>query len=225
MYRNNTLTLPKLVPCQDLPTAPRDNDLNFRSLYRLDHWREPAPGDLPQLPEKYQKFLDSQVYAITAQYMQEITRTAAMGQLERNIERPFDTAVRDFCTEPSRAFFEVSFRLIADCVYDPQTGKRPQDPLRFMLPQMMLYRLWQYQTGSGLPWFFSGLAEMETRQSESGMMDLRSHQSCHVEFLADMKAHDEAIRSQHAAFAKARVNGKGATGLLASGPHMASFRS
>lgn len=197
MYQNNNLKIPRLVPLNDL--VLQDNDLNSRMLYRLIGWHEPDRNELPQLPAKYEKFMDSQYYAITAQYMQEITRTVAMGQMERNISRPFDTAVRDFCDEPSRAFFGVAFRLIADCVVNPKTFKRPDDRLISQLPRMMLYRFWQYQTGCGLPWFFSGMDDLESWVAEGrGLKDLRHWQNeTAEEFLKDMKDHDRAIMMQH----------------------------
>jgi hypothetical protein len=112
-----------------------------------------------------------------------------MAMVERCIPRPFDTAIRDVCHKPAEAFVEVHFRLIADCMRTPSRHNKTQHFDSLVLVPLMLYRFWQFQTGCGLPWFFSGFNELEDQIARDGFKIPASVR----DIVQEMKEHDRTL--------------------------------
>src|SRR5262245_22674235 len=95
-----------------------DNDGNRRSLFALD-WSEKdaivPTGHPSELPPNWRRYLDDQFYALTVVHETEVTRCFAMAQMERDLFRPLDTAVRDKLFSISRSYIDCAFWLVADC--------------------------------------------------------------------------------------------------------------
>lgn len=113
------------------------------------------------LPEEYDKYVKEQKFLLNGTYLHEIKRTATQGYIEWATERHFDTSIREMCLKPAQSFIEVSFKLLADCIYDEKTQYFSRDEKRYILDNMMLYKFWQHQTGRGLVKFYAEIDELE----------------------------------------------------------------
>lgn len=94
--------------------------------------------------------MDNAIYAVSESYKAEIQRMSIRATEEWVTRYPFDTMVREICLEPAVAYVWTAFRLLADCVYDPATGKFSRQDDRRMLKYLLPYRFWRKQTGRGL---------------------------------------------------------------------------
>lgn len=102
------------------------------------------------LPEPYNSWIQKLVFTIPVDYMEEIRRCSRVAQLEYCTPRHFDTMIRGICLEPAISYIYVAFRMIADCVYDPDTNYFYRGPDKIIIPQALLYKFWCGQTGYGL---------------------------------------------------------------------------
>lgn len=114
-------------------------------------------------PEKYLDWLTSMQFAVPHNYRREIRRCVRMAVLERERQLPFDTNIREMCMETAEKFIEVAFDLLADCPYDSEEGYYLRDNKRGIIKPALLYRFWDGQTGRGLPWFMSGLEDLDNK--------------------------------------------------------------
>jgi len=128
----------------------------------LKKWEKPLgaalcppkdPSFYPALPSHLRQLLDDTVFNIKPNYRNEIIRNAKKAVEERNIERSFDTSIRDMCQQTVESHVEVAFRLLADCIYNVDEMNFSRDyVIKFMLPKWMLFRFWFHQTGWGVAW-------------------------------------------------------------------------
>lgn len=102
------------------------------------------------MPRKYDEWVKDLLFAIPRHYLDEIRRTANLAVLEWGRERGFDTMIREICLEPAINYTYVSFRLLADCIYDPETNYFDRHDDKIIAPQALLYKFWSGQTGRGL---------------------------------------------------------------------------
>jgi len=102
------------------------------------------------LPKTYDDWVKDMLFAIPRHYQDEIRRTARMAVTEWATERSFDTMIRDICLGPAIEYAYVSFRLLADCLYDQKTNYYDRREDKFIVPQVLLYKFWSGQTGRGL---------------------------------------------------------------------------
>lgn len=107
----------------------------------------PYPGTLPEL---YDNWVKNMIFAIPNTYKAEIRRCTHLALLEWGTNRPFDTMIREICLEPAISYIYVSFRLIADCLYDKEANYFYRGEDKAYATQAMLYKFWSFQTGSGL---------------------------------------------------------------------------
>jgi len=90
------------------------------------------------------------IFAIPQTYMTEIHRCVHLALFEWGTNRPFDIMIRKICLEPAISYIFVSFRLIADCLYDKKTNYFYRGEDKIFATQAMLYKFWSFQTGCGL---------------------------------------------------------------------------
>jgi len=102
------------------------------------------------LPESYDTWIKSLQFTIPTHYLDEIRRCTRMALIEWNTERRFDTMIREICLIPAEAYAYVAFRLLADCLYDPDTNYFYRKEDKIIVPQALLYKFWAFQTGRGL---------------------------------------------------------------------------
>lgn len=102
------------------------------------------------MPKEYDDWVKGLLFAIPRHYLDEIRRTANMAVIEWGKERGFDTMIRDVCLEPAINYAYVSFRLLADCIYDPETNYFYRHANKIITSQALLYKFWSGQTGWGL---------------------------------------------------------------------------
>jgi len=170
MFTIPSLKFPQLIHIGSTKFSGQRNSQKETSLYRLDwsyrdeilkknddRWRDGTSKRLSDfhpfiitLPGIWESRLQSMKFAITDKYMQEIKRCVDLGAKEWDIRRPFDTDVREMCLIPAKAFIEVAFKLLVDCLYDSEDHYYDRTPLRRIGKHMLIYRFWHHQTGGGL---------------------------------------------------------------------------
>lgn len=122
---------------------------------------------MDDLPEPYNQWMRKMQYAIPVKYLREIRRCAQMAVFEFNNPRSFDTMIREICLGPGIKFVYVAFRLIADCLYDPNTEYFYRGEDKVFLDNALLYKFWMNQTGRGVVWEH---AEMDRLSDRAGRM-------------------------------------------------------
>jgi len=141
-----------------------DNPEKSTTIYKLDWTRidqikkdlfddtkktsnEVFPGTLPN---PYDPWVKNLQFTIPGQYLDEIRRCSRMAIIEWNTERHFDTMICDICLAPADAYAYVAFRLLADCLFDPEANYFYRGDNKVIVPQTLLYKFWSFQTGRGL---------------------------------------------------------------------------
>jgi len=169
----------------------------------LKKWEEPLgatlcppkdPPFFPALPAKQVKNLDSCIFNIKPNYRNEILRNAKRAVAEHDIERKFDTNIREMCQQTVEAHVEVAFSLLADCFYDINEMKFSRDyVLKFMMPKWMLFRFWFHQTGWGLVWDLAKFNELEDNLNDNEWCERVGRDSVerYNKYLLDMQANME----------------------------------
>lgn len=137
----------KTTDIYKLDWDPIDNTRKERCLKDADTSEVIFPGTLP---EPYDSWVKDMLFAIPNMYMEEIRRCARLALIEWGASRPFDTMIREICLEPAIYYVYVSFRLIADCLYDEKTEYFYRGEDKSFATQAMLYKFWSFQTGWGL---------------------------------------------------------------------------
>lgn len=115
------------------------------------------------LPEQYECLLENALFALDNDYIQEIQRNCKQAVIEWNTERSFDTIIREICLEPAIAHIRVAFKLLGDCLYDPDTKYFWHKPSQYFIPKAMIYKFWRHQTGGALPQHHAQLNKLKER--------------------------------------------------------------
>lgn len=181
-----------------------DSEKAATSLYQLswdpvdkiktDRWNK---GDFPgTLPEKYDSWVKDMTFAIPQHYLMEVRRTARLSVLEWCTSRPFDTMVREICLEPAVSYAYVSFRLVADCLYDSDTNYFYRGNDKILAPQAMLYKFWSHQTGRGLLRAFSRFDKIWMADSKSEDVD-DSKRAVVIPFMAAIHEFEKKLEEAH----------------------------
>ncbi len=103
------------------------------------------------LPEKYDNLINNFRFVLDGKYLREINRTSHNAFFEWNLQRSFDTSIREMCLEPAISYTQVAFRLLSDCLYNAETNYYERDyAIRTIAPHLLLYKFWAHQTGRGI---------------------------------------------------------------------------
>jgi hypothetical protein len=155
--------------------------------------------DLPfigQLPEEWDTWIKSLVFAIDEGYLREIRYWSqfALNSWNRSNFASADTVVREICLEPAIGMIRVAFFLIGDCTYDPENKWYSRTDKNFLVEHVMSYKFWAYQTGRGLLWKRARLNDLEWCTEQSTTATKNPDDPFIVEgkkLLADIKKHQE----------------------------------
>lgn len=124
------------------------------------------------LPHKYEKWLNGFLFSIPENYLNEIIRCSRIAMMEWSRALPFDTNIREMCMETAETYIKIAFKLIADCAYDSKKNYFYRGVDKSILSNVMRYRFWTHQTGSGLIWKkaeFHNIQETLRGLKESGI--------------------------------------------------------
>lgn len=102
------------------------------------------------LPPKYDEWVKSLQFALPMSYLEQIRKNTRDAVVGWGTEYHFDTMIRETCLKPAIANTLVAFKLLSDCVYDPETSYFSRNDNRIYATQAMLYKFWVGQTGRGL---------------------------------------------------------------------------
>jgi len=145
----------------------------------------------PSLPAEIDTWIKNIKFVIPNDYMSEIKRNAQRGLEEWNIQRGFDTNVREFCLKPAIWHIYTAFYLISDCAYDPKENYYYRGDDKPLIPHVLAYKFWAHQTGRGC---VSEHANFDALKKTISFYELlggpsQSAKNC-KEFLETMKEHE-----------------------------------
>lgn len=147
----SNLKLTDGIALYSLDWTPKDQACEeYHQKWLQEHWNKCKIPFMPSLPEKYDTWIKSLTFAISHSYMNEITRNTRRGFEEWNIQRSFDTNIREYCLKPAIWHIYIAFYLISDCVYDPESNYYSRNyNENILIPHCLAYKFWAHQTGRG----------------------------------------------------------------------------
>lgn len=134
-----------------------------------DHWKEKFPkaleGRFPAtLPERYDSIIKGMLFALPHDSKVEIEHFAQIYYTERHRVRHFDTVIREMCLEVSEAAIGCAFKLLGDCIYDPENKTWFRDNReidKHLARHLMMYKFWREATGRGCVWEHAEMDKLE----------------------------------------------------------------
>lgn len=142
---------PKEVPLYSLDWTYKETRCLERHLkWNMENWPNIHIPFKPDLPEIYDSYVKSLVFAIPGSYHSEIVRNARRGLEEWDVKRKFDTVVRDNCLGPAIEHIYVAFYLLSDCIYDRSAKYFDRNPNSILARYCLPYKFWSHQTGRGV---------------------------------------------------------------------------
>jgi len=151
-----------------------------------DHWKDKNIPLSPSLPEKYEVWVKNLQFAIPPDYMEEIIRNSREGLQEWNIQRCFDTNVREFCLKPAIAHIYSAFYLMSDCIYDPKTNYYIRGTDKIMAQHLLTYRFWMHQTGRGCVWDHAFMDDLRSKNGYEIVDCIEQFEKENEKYYADM---------------------------------------
>jgi hypothetical protein len=202
---HNTLVFPaiKYVGKEELISPDKRNQPTKTHIYKLDwtdfdkalkarHRRKFGPY-IKALPEEYEALLENSLFALDSNYIREIERNSRRAVIEWSINRSFDTVIKEMCLKPAIEHIKVTFKLIRDGLYDPDTKYMSNKPHQWFISNAMIYKFWRHQTGGALPIHFSGITKLEERLSRF----TPEEQTEITTFIKAVKEHEKALTTPH----------------------------
>jgi hypothetical protein len=139
------------------------------NLYNLD-WSSGILMTVPRLSVGFIESLSRFKFKIDSNYMRQIKfhAKAAAECWDSPSDEGFDTVIRDWCREPAVAHVWAAFRLLGDCVYDPETKYFSREDSK-VLASYMAYAFWHMSSvGYGLVSEFSRIDHERFSKSDIG---------------------------------------------------------
>lgn len=162
---SHSLYFPKLVYLNEVSIDRPSGVAQNIALYRLDWSQKELLVEAKQrhsletakesdrikltLPVKYDNKVNQLRFALRGSYLREIRRNTKAGLHEWNVQRAFDTNVREYCLKTAEAHIFVAFYLLADCIFDISEGYFDRNDDKFIIKHVMAYKFWCGQTGDG----------------------------------------------------------------------------
>lgn len=143
---------------------------------------------VPDFPVEYDEWLKDLTFVVSRAYVEEIRRNARRCVEEWNVPRPFDTIARELCLAPAIKHAYTAFYLVSDCAYDQEEKFYYRGDRKALIPHMMAYKFWTFQTGSGVVECNSDIGRLakllnkptigagEKREIESFLEAIEAHQ-------------------------------------------------
>ncbi len=101
---------------------------------------------LPSLPKQYDDQIKNLKFCLSWDFIAEIQRCAHAAVAEFNIHRKLGSSIKELCLGPGVAYIEISFRLLADAIFDEEEEFYTRDyTLKTIAFHAMLYKFWCYQ--------------------------------------------------------------------------------
>jgi hypothetical protein len=180
-----------------------DNSLKERHDRRLEkHHPGVFVPFISGLPPLYDGYVQGYHFALDNYYIDEIRRCARQADSEWTTQRAFDTMIRDLCLEPAIAYVMVAFKLLADCIYDPDTQYFSRCPDRYYAAHAMAHKFWHHQTGRGVVDCNARIPELRARIA-GGRLDEDTAKSLSA-FLDALDAHYKTYKTTYAPLYESR---------------------
>lgn len=141
----------KEVPLYSLDWEYKEKKCFERHLkWNQECWPKLDIPFMPDLPQIYDTYVKSLVFAVSDSYHSEIVRNSRRGLEEWDVRRKFDTVVRENCLGPAIENIYVAFYLLSDCIYDKHTKYFDRNPNNILARYCLPYKFWSHQTGRGV---------------------------------------------------------------------------
>lgn len=197
---SHKLIFPKLIFIKETMLTRNDTncvgpDIN---VYKLDWSKNNALSEYPALPDPYDDWINGLQFALDRKYRTEIVLCANKARIEWGTERSFDTMIREICLKPAIAYTEVAFKLMADCIYDPEADYYYRGDDKILVSHALMYKLWSNQTGRGLYKEHSDFHRIEWLiESEFGFKPDEDKYQTIKKFLDAIDEHKEVLEVQY----------------------------
>lgn len=167
----------------DLPTyrldwnGPKEHKKNEYWKWANSSWINKVPVELrgsapADLPPALDAIVTDLQFAVPDSYTKEIDHFVQLYLDEAMRERPFDTVVRDMCGRVRVHAMNSAFKLLADCMFNPQEagwlrnilvkdfvvrGQRHGRVLldKHILQCLLMYKFWRGQPGRAMVWEYA----------------------------------------------------------------------
>jgi hypothetical protein len=189
------LLFPSLVPqneisLKNLPGGGKTHlyTLNWLSIETI---KEKTPGIGP---ESLVSWTTNLSYAITNQFLEEIRHCSLKAAEEwdhRHIPLIRNPATQFFAITPAIIYVLKAFHLLADCLYDSETGYFSRSDKKLVLPYALAYRFWSYQIEAKALQAYSCLKDLELYLN--GLSQEPELQSFGINLLKDIQDHTNKI--------------------------------
>lgn len=189
------LLFPSLVPQNEisLKNLPGGGKTHLYTLnwLAIETIKEKTPGIGPESLVSWTTDLS---YAITNQFLEEIRHCSFEAAEEwdhRQISLIRNPLTQFFTIAPVIAYVLKAFHLLADCLYDSETGYFSRSDKKLVLPYALAYRFWCYQTGAKALQACSCLKDLELYLN--GLSQEPELQSFGMNLLKDIQDHTNKI--------------------------------
>lgn len=111
-----------------------------------DEYAFAIPVDFPGgLPEPWRAVVNRMEFAIKPEYLREINYNTQRAIEEWSRPRGFDANQVFWCRQPAVQHVKVAFEMLADCMWDRDTGWFDRKADRWLAQTMLRYNFWSWQ--------------------------------------------------------------------------------
>jgi len=166
--------------------------------WNLEHWKNQPIPFIPSLPQDIDIWITNMKFVIPSVYRKEINRNARRCIQEWNVNRPFDTNVREYCLKTAETHAFIAFYLLEDCAWDISNNcyYRKEHDDRFLVKHTLAYKFWAHQIGRGCVRENARLDELEKIRDYDFMVgdkDMRKRGELAEEFLENIETHEKEM--------------------------------
>jgi hypothetical protein len=145
---------------------------------------QPFPGTLP---ENYSKWVNEMQFAIPQGLLEEIRHYSLRAEEEWG-RKKLETKWEPIPTRgPAASYVLSAFTLVADCLYDPKTDNYSRDDKKILIPYILAYRFWNFQTKPDNLALYSGLNDLKANPLSNNFNDFIVNLELHMDLLREKK--------------------------------------
>jgi hypothetical protein len=139
------------------------------------------------IPEEHSKWVNELQYSIPQDLLEEIRHCSLRAEEEWGRRKP-ETRWEPIPTRgPAASYVFSAFTLVADCLYNPETDNYSRDDKKILVPNILAYRFWSFQT------------KPDNLALYSGLFDLKAHPRSNnfIDFIVDLDLHTDLLREKN----------------------------
>jgi hypothetical protein len=193
---NNQLLFPTLkkISLHSLNKSLFNLNWEKNDLLKKDHWENSSrltsdsifPGTLPK---KYKDWVDTMVFAISNNLLEEIRYCSLKASEEWGRKKPEYWEPLPL-NNATISYIMTAFNLIADCLYDLKTENFSRDERKAHIPYILAYRFWIYQIKPEKLEFYSGFNPFTRPFPATEKLNIET------ELIEDLQEHAQILKNK-----------------------------